>query len=70
MRCVSQVQSYNIYDSKDYFDAYGNNWLQRAEMILNNPYLEKPENKNEEIQIKSSEHLQEEPDLQNLSDGQ
>lgn len=39
LRCMSSVQSYNIYDSKEYYDAYGNNWLARAEMILKNPNI-------------------------------
>jgi hypothetical protein len=39
LRCMSAVQSYNIFDSKEYYDAYGNNWLSRAEMILKNPFM-------------------------------
>lgn len=39
LRCMSYVQSYNIYDSREFFDAYGNNWLLRAEMILKNPFI-------------------------------
>lgn len=39
LRCASHVQSYNILDSNDYYDAYSNNWLSRAEMILKNPLM-------------------------------
>jgi hypothetical protein len=39
LRCMSQIQSYNIFDSKEYYDAYSNNWLSRAEMILKNPLM-------------------------------
>lgn len=34
LRCQSIVQSYNIYDSKDYYDAYANSWLHKAELML------------------------------------
>jgi hypothetical protein len=39
LRCQSITQSYNIYDSKDYYDAYANSWLHKAEMILENPFM-------------------------------
>lgn len=39
LRCQSITQSYNIYDSKDYYDAYANSWLHKAEMILQNPFM-------------------------------
>lgn len=39
LRCESSIQSYNIFDSKDYYDAYGNCWLLKAEMILKNPFM-------------------------------
>jgi len=40
LRCASSVQSYSIYDSKEYFDAFNNNLLRRAEMILKNPFMQ------------------------------
>ena len=39
LRCQSIIQSYNIFDSKDYYDAYGNCWLLKAEMILRDPLI-------------------------------
>lgn len=39
LRCVSTVQSYNIFDSRDYFETYANNCLYKAEMILKNPLM-------------------------------
>jgi hypothetical protein len=39
LRCASYIQSYNIFDSKEYFDVYGNALLHRAEMILKNPFM-------------------------------
>jgi len=54
LRCQSIIQSYNIYDSKDYYDAYGNCWLLKAEMILKNPFMNeskegRAEGTNEEV---------------------
>lgn len=39
LRLTSSVQSYNIFDSREFYQTFGNNCLIKADMVLKNPFI-------------------------------